>query len=765
MRAVTSKDQKTGGPPTGRTLLVIALLTLLFGLVEFGEIVEYSLRVSRNKMLPANPSGQIVLVGIDDKSQAELGRWPWPRRVQAELVNRLTDAGVKRIAFDMTYEYPTNSLDDLRFAQALKRSKLVVLPVRTRLSDGSRIVLGQPPISLFQRDTVMASYTTRFNYQSAVWTMPYAWSIDGQSIPSLAAALVDVSGPPGAEFPIDFRYRMNRFRFVSAGDIISGRTNLSSLRGTRVLIGLTANTLGDQVTIPGRGRFGGVYNHLYAAETLLAGRPISVGFLPGMLFALLLSGAALRVPRFRYQMAILGSGSMVLLALPLLTETHHIYFDITTGLFALLASGTTLLRRRYRTRAFINSATGLPNLEALRALRDNNDRPLIVAKVLNYAQLGATLNVAEEGALVHQITARLGVGTRELTVFQGGEGIFAWLAQPGTPVGHHVEALHSLFRSPARIGTNNYDLAVAFGVEIGSGRTIANRLGSAMVAADEASAEGLKWKYHDPERQKDAGWRLSLLAQLDEAIERGEVWVAFQPQLDLATGRIRGAEALARWTHPEKGPISPHEFITAAEQFGRIDGLTMFVLDQSIEAAAKINRDHGPFDIAVNLSARTLARRSLPADVRRLLDKHGLAPSRLTLELTETAAMASDGSDLDPLFRLRDLGVRLSIDDYGTGMSTLEYLKTVPASEIKIDQSFIKSINDNRSDQLMVRSTIALAHSLGRKVVAEGVETEETLTVLKSMNCDTVQGFLIGRPSSYSGLVRRLTLVAKGRAA
>ena len=765
MRGLTKSERQVERPSMGRTMLIIALLSLIFGLIDFGEILEYSLRVSRNKLIPANPSGQIALVRIDDQAQRELGPWPWPRALQAKLINRLTDAGVSRIAFDMTYDFPTQSFDDRQLAAAFARSGRVVLPIQTRLGEGEGVERLRQPIPMFSTKTAVGVATARYNYQSAIWAMPYSWDINGRHVRSLAAELAGLDGRPSSEFPIDYRYRMDGFQHISAGDIVTGRVNLTSLKGKRVLVGVTAVTLGDQVTIPGRGRYGGVFSHLYAAETLLGGRPVELGFLPGLALALLLSAAALRAQRLRVQGSLLALGATILLMLPLLTEARHVYFAITPALFALSATGVTLLHRRYRTRAFINAATGLPNLDALKALRESHNQPLIVARVLNYAQLGAALNAADERTLVKQITARLGVGSPDLTVFQGGEGLFAWLAEPGIPVGHHVEALHALFRSPARISSKTYDLAVSFGVEIGSGRTIANRLGSAMVAADEAAMEGLKWKYHDPERQKDAGWRLSLLAQLDEAIERGEVWVAFQPQLDLATGRIRGAEALARWTHPEKGPISPHEFISAAEQHGRIDRLTMFMLAQAIEAAARINETYGPFNIAVNLSARTLARRSLPSDVRALLLKHRLPAELLTLELTETAAMASDGSDLEPLFKLRDLGINLSIDDYGTGMSTLEYLKTVPASEIKIDQGFIKSINDNRSDQLMVRSTIALAHSLGRRVVAEGVETEETLAALKTMNCDTVQGFLIGRPASYSGLVRRLQQAAKGQAA
>jgi EAL domain-containing protein (putative c-di-GMP-specific phosphodiesterase class I) len=285
------------------------------------------------------------------------------------------------------------------------------------------------------------------------------------------------------------------------------------------------------------------------------------------------------------------------------------------------------------------------------------------------------------------------------------------------------------------------------------------------VAADEADAEALKWKFHDPARLEDVPWRLSLLSQLDKAIDNGEVWLAYQPKLDLATGETIGAEALARWTHPEKGPISPVEFIAAAEQHDRIAPLTAFVFERAVEAAARIADRGIDFGIAVNLSARMLSDRRLPAKVAAILDKHGLEPSKLTLELTETAAMTGSGSGIELLLGLRELGVKIAIDDYGTGLSTLEYLKRIPASEIKIDQSFVKAMRDNRSDLIMVQSTIALAHSLGRTVVAEGVEDMQSLEQLKMLKCDIAQGFIIGRPMSFEELVRRLVAERRRSAA
>jgi len=180
------------------------------------------------------------------------------------------------------------------------------------------------------------------------------------------------------------------------------------------------------------------------------------------------------------------------------------------------------------------------------------------------------------------------------------------------------------------------------------------------------------------------------------------------------------------------------------------------VLEKAVAAAATINKRGYDFNVAVNLSARLLTDKQFSMRVAALLARYGLAPGNLTLELTETTELADGGEALDMLTRLRDLGVDISIDDYGTGLSTLDYLKRIPANEIKIDQSFVRGLCENRSDRLMVQSTIGLAHSLERRVVAEGVEERETLDALTEMDCDLAQGFVIGRPMSVESLMKRI---------
>ncbi len=761
MRSASPGKPEQGKDKGLRLLLWPLLAAIVFGLIGFGEPLEDGLRIARDRLHRHPVSGDIVLVEVDENSLRQVDSWPWPRATQAKVIDEITRLGAKRLVMDILYTGPSNPADDKALAAAFARAPQLTLAAQTRLGElGGKQDKGIP-LERFTRHATIASIAVEYNWQGAAWSLPYSAVTDGKSMRSLAADIADVPAKAGRDFPVDYSFDVDSVPRVSAADLLQGKVARSLIAGKTVVFGTSAFRIGDQYSIPGRGKRGGVYIHVLGAETLKAGNPIDLGWWPPLLAGAIAAAYALNRRRRR----VIAGTALALLAAPVLLEWQLVFVEVTPALFLLSVVAARLALHRSRSRGLVNSLTGLPNLAALAADRSGRDLPLVAVRVHNYAEIASTLDAGRERQFIEQIVARLTLGQQDRRIFQGDEGIFAWFAPQGTPFASHLDALHALFRSPIRVGGTSIDAVLSFGVELGSSRSTSSRLGSALVAADDADTEALKWKFHDPARLEDVPWRLSLLSQLDKAIENGEVWLAYQPKLDLATRRTIGAEALARWTHPEKGPISPMEFVTAAEQHDRIEPLTDFVIDRAVESAARINARGIDFDIAVNLSARMLNDRRLPAKVAAILDKHGLEPSKLTLELTETAAVAGSGNGIDLLAGLRDLGIKIAIDDYGTGLSTLEYLKKIPASEIKIDQSFVKSMRDNRSDLIMVQSTIALAHSLGRTVVAEGVEDAQSLEQLTMLKCDIAQGFIVGRPMSFEEIVRRLLVEHRRSAA
>ena len=746
-----------------RLLVWATCVSLLTGVLGLAQPVEDILRTGRDVVRHQPAGSDHVIVGIDDKSLREVSSWPWPRGIHAKLADAAAAAGARRLFFDIDFSSPSSEGEDSALEAGLARFPgEIVLPVQYIPDQHSGRWTAHAPLARFAEHARVATINLFFDYRGAVWRVPHGLEIGGRTVPSFAVRLAGRErGIAGREIPVDYAIDWRSIPVISAVDLLEGRVPASALRGKTVIVGATSAQLGDTFFYPRGGRLSGVYIHVLGAQSL-ARFQASLGWLPGLLFAF---GACFlcyskQSPRRRF--LLLGLAGLSLLAVPVGLEA--------TGLFAEIAPGLTLLglftgrlawlwhKARSSSDAKLHPVSGLPNFSALRDAQVAGERPLIVARVTNFAEIVSSLAADQEKLLTEQIVSRLTLGSAGQALYQGDGGVFVWFAddEMAVTLSDHLNALHALFRSPVLLDETPIDLTVVFGVETGSDRSITNRLGSAIVAADEAAAGGLRWKQYDAARLKEAPWRLSLLSQLDAAIDAGELWIAYQPKLDLRTRRTIGAEALVRWTHPEKGPISPAEFVVAAEQSGRISKLTTYVLERSVQAAAALNRKGVQFSVAVNLSARLIDDTLLPDRVAALLAKHQLAPDCLTLEITETAALGTTDAHLANLDRLRALGVHISVDDYGTGLSTLDYLKKIPASEIKIDKSFVQAMHRSEGDRVIVNSTIQLAHSLGRQVVAEGVEDRETLYALSLMRCDVAQGFYIGRPMPFRSLARSL---------
>ncbi len=250
---------------------------------------------------------------------------------------------------------------------------------------------------------------------------------------------------------------------------------------------------------------------------------------------------------------------------------------------------------------------------------------------------------------------------------------------------------------------------------------------------------------YDREHDHFSPDRLTLIGELRRAIQHDELVVHYQPVIDIADGTVTSLEALVRWQHPQRGLIAPVEFVGFAEQTGLMELLTESVLESSLRQCALWRNAGHDVVVAVNISGRDLGDRDFPARVTRLLHENGVAPGALELEIAEHTILADPARTLAVLERLRETGVRLAVDDFGAGRTSLHYLRKLHVDRIKVDGSFMADLADDVDAQMIVRSTIQLAHRLGLAVVAEGVETREVLDLLASYDCDLAQGHLFGR--------------------
>lgn len=296
------------------------------------------------------------------------------------------------------------------------------------------------------------------------------------------------------------------------------------------------------------------------------------------------------------------------------------------------------------------------------------------------------------------------------------------------------------------------DVSVSQGVyHVGQARPSADEMiERALIALDQARAAKSGVALFNPRVYSELADTLLLTDQLYAALQSGTLTVHYQPKYSYREGRIVGAEALVRWNHPERGFVSPQRFVAIAEETGAIRDLTLHVLNTVLEDQRRLKQAGYDLDISINYSGRLLSDEAFNARTVALVDT---ACGHICLEITETAVIEDPKIGLAAIQTFVEHGIEISLDDFGTGLSSLSYLKQIPAQELKIDRSFIMEIESGQRDAILVRSTIDLAHGLGMKVTAEGVETATSFTLLQAMGCDIAQGYGIARPMPFDGLI------------
>jgi diguanylate cyclase len=753
--------------PRRRALLWAVIASFLCGAIELGAPVEVFLQAMRNQVFQSKASGKIVVVGVDDKTLKALGTKTPDSQFFADAVHNIREAGASKILLDFNRSIYGGTQGDKAFVRELHDSHgkaFLIVRWGTNPATGKNDWLF--PAREFREQSRLASAAVKLDFMAIVRRLNYADQPAGAAIPSLAAEMANRAEPLGADFPINYSINARSIPSVSALDLVQGKAG-TRLVGKTVILAATARTLNDIFRSPGTEDIPGVYVQVLGAETLLQGKPISLGWIPALFVALVLALAALRANRAHIGRFVSFAALAVFIVTAVL-ERQLIFIEIAPSLllFAIVGFGQLLVNSSQRG-ARTNQTSGLPNLAALNNLADTKGQTMIVALVRNYAAILSSMDSRLEAEFIAQLATRLSIGTAGTPLYQTEEGVFAWLvpAYVARDLGSQLDAMHAVFLPPVHSGGRNFDIDVAFGVDQNFDRTLANRYGSARLVAAEAAKEGRKWKGYDAVNLEDAEWKLSILGRLDEAIDNGELWVAYQPQLHFGSGKLASAEALVRWSHPERGEISPDDFVLVAEEHNRIGKLTDFVLERAVADAARINATGTPFSVSVNVSARLLNSPELVIKIRSLLQAHDLAPHYLALELTESAELNQEDDSLKRLHELRELGIGLSIDDYGTGFSSMDYLKLVPANEVKLDRSFVKQLLGSVSDRLIVESAIRLSHALNRSVVAEGIEDEATLGMVKDMGCDLAQGYIISPPINIAQLLSLLGTTKRRAAA
>jgi EAL domain-containing protein (putative c-di-GMP-specific phosphodiesterase class I)/GGDEF domain-containing protein len=425
-----------------------------------------------------------------------------------------------------------------------------------------------------------------------------------------------------------------------------------------------------------------------------------------------------------------------------------------------LLSATARARETARL-ALIDPETGLPNrydlerkMAALKMAAGGGTVAVAAIGLDRFESLCSAIGHALTVELVRDVASRVAAAHPGMEIARISTNILGtvWVARDVEDARQAMLRLHKAMAAPIMAGETLIDVSVTIGVSDAADVQHAldiSIVDRAIIAIEQGRRNRQPVARFDADLCGNPASNLSLMSEMIRALEGGGLDLRYQPKRDLRTGTITGVEALVRWSHPQRGQLAPEAFLPMAEETGRIASLTEWVLERAVEDQRRLLERGHSLSVSVNLSGRLIDDEDFTRTILRIA---GDAVGKIVLEVTETAIIGNPQVARQTLEALRSAGIGISIDDYGSGLSSLGYLKTIPADELKVDKTFVLGLADDSTDQILMCSVIDLAHSLGLQVVAEGVETEGALELLVSMGCDLAQGYLIAWPMPLGDL-------------
>lgn len=443
------------------------------------------------------------------------------------------------------------------------------------------------------------------------------------------------------------------------------------------------------------------------------------------------------------------------------------YMLLLAGVFRLTVEEPfheeVMSESRMNDLAYYDDLTGLPNRRRLtqrveESIKESDkDRSkgfsaLVIMNINHFKNINDSLGHLAGDRLIQKVAERISAGRRRNEeLFSMGADEFAYLMTERSSLEGCLlrgKELLRLFEEPIELDSGEYHISFSLGLSIypGDGESAEELIQSADMAVHNAKEQGVEIRRFKPSMQMKAKERLKIENDLRKALERGEFYLEYQPQVHLETSEVIGMEALLRWNHPKQGLISPAVFIPVAEESGLIVPIGEWVLRTACEQnKAWQEAGYRPMCISVNLSLRQFLQPNLAGKIGTILDNIGLDPKYVDLEITESMTLDKEVA-FDQLQRLKQLGVCISIDDFGTGYSSLHYLKDMPIDRLKIDRSFIQEVLEDSNNAAIVSTITSMAHHLKLKVTAEGVESLEQLNFLRQQRCHEGQGYLFSKP-------------------
>jgi EAL domain-containing protein (putative c-di-GMP-specific phosphodiesterase class I)/CHASE2 domain-containing sensor protein/GGDEF domain-containing protein len=762
-----------------RGLLIGCAVILAFSYSDAATSLDNTLSALRMSALKRNPSGTITVVTIDPESLQTAGDWPWPRDRFALALDNLNAAGAGMIAVDVDFSARSTPDEDAALKAALERnSGWIVLPAFLQRD----LRTSNTPIAAFADHSVIASVNVELSKDGIARQYRRSFFYTNAYYPTLGAVLAGALPGDTRSFSIDYGIDVDRIDTVSFDDVLNNRFDPELISGRSIIIGATALELGDNLSTPHSAALPGVFVHALGYESLIQNRALKTPSKTWMsCFALLFLAIGELIVRHFKLARIQIMHAVFLLTVLAVSYIVQAFFPVSLNIAPLLAvpaygiaaaSWRELGQRKRQLSeqreshlyyiARHDSETGLQNrramLEHLEAQKTSGrgERLLVAAfGIERYEDLRSAIGYANATDLVNASASAFRTSGLSETFFRLDGAVIgtAFHLEAGQDAEASLASIHKQLQQSLIIAGQPTEISLKAGIVLDEDASTQAEilLERATLSLDHAKRTRRPVAVWGEAEFEDPQFRLTVLTDITAGLDRNEFQLMYQPKMCTRTNTVLGAEALIRWHHPRFGQIPPDQFITIAEDTGAIDSLTLWAVRQAIADQDAISRRGVDICIAVNMSARSLCDQGF---CERIIELVQISGASIKIEITETAVIENPETAIRSVNAFRDAGIRLAIDDYGAGQSSIAYLKQLSVQELKLDRSMIMDVKESQRDRMILKSTFDLAHALNMRVVCEGVEDAATFAALTTLGCDAIQGYFVSRPLSVEPLIQ-----------
>jgi diguanylate cyclase len=737
-------------PKIARTMLAFAAICGTLGALDFFKPASLGLSVLQSKVITKAVSGDIVVVGIDSSSIKEVGRWPWPRDKQAELLKKIDGYGPKAVYLDIGYQGKTTALGDASLKQAIETMKapISVIALVSQKDDGTIQTIFSHPAAVGSAHNVTAKLLDSFGF---VWDLPSQIVTEKGPLASVAASIEPETGRSVERFRIDYSFDPGTIPIYSAKDALSSSLISEQLLGKTVLIGITDMTQNDAHSMPGWGRRPGVLFHLMGAETLKAGKPIDWGWRPLFLIVLLFSALMLTQLGLKHSRKITWAGNLAMFAASTWLTVSGIgnnplpsvVFLAITGYYIGRQKSALIRSMRYEDTGF-SSMTGYMVDEVV-------SNALFIAASLHRPETkrGYILE-ADNMKIVKEAGRRLSTIIDERQITHNEDQQFLWeMPQLATSdLNNHLEGLRQLFSEPLIVDGRPIDVDIFFGVDRDITTNIKQRMQSALQASEIAKKTETTFKIATT-MSFDDYFASQFKLEFDAAISNGDITTVFEAQQNLKDGRVQSAETSLSWTHPSYGRIANGKIFALARSSGQLSTVTHFLCERAIENAAQFGNLCPGFGTSVKVAIEVVMNPDFSKIMISAVEKAQCSASDITFDIIGLHDLKHNQMAKAAVNELQQVGFRIGIGGFGMTSSDIDLLKIFTPDEIFLAETFSAELLGSTSNQIFADGALRIASAKDIVSTAEGINDRDVLKELSRRGCDRGKGKIIARAMNF----------------